>query len=56
MSLFGEKNWRSIDFPGVSTITRASDCPQNGGKMTGMHKLEFRDMKHPAHNNEILSI
>ena len=44
-----KKCW-SIDFPGGVKIG------QNGGKMTGMDKLEFRGMEHPARNNEIWCI
>ena len=42
-----EKCWRSSDFPGGSEFTRASEGPQNGGKMTGMDVLEFRDINGP---------
>ena len=35
---------QSIDFPGLSKFNRASEGPQNGGKMTGMDVLEFRDI------------
>ena len=39
--------WRSSDFQGGSEFTRASEGPQNGGKMTGMDVLEFRDINGP---------
>ena len=38
---------RSIDFPGGPEFTGASGRPQNGGKMTGMGILEFRDINQP---------
>ena len=38
------KKIRSIAFPGMSEFNRASEGPQNGGKMTGMDVLEFRDI------------
>ena len=41
------KKNRSIDFPGLSEFNRASEGPQNGGKMTGMDLLEFRDINGP---------
>ena len=41
------KKIRSIDFPGLSEFNRASEGPQNGGKMTGMDLLEFRDINGP---------
>ena len=34
----------SNDFPGGSELTRASEGPQNGSKMTRMDILEFRDI------------
>ena len=36
--------WRSSNFQGGSEFTRASEGPQNVGKMTGMDVLEFRDI------------
>ena len=33
--------------PRGSEFTRASEGPQNGGKMTGMDVLEFRDINGP---------
>ena len=41
------KKIRSIDFPGLSEFNRASEGPQNGGKMTGMDILQFRDINGP---------
>ena len=41
-----KKIW-SIDFPGMSEFNRASEGPQNGGKMTGIDLLEFRDINGP---------
>ena len=38
---------RSNNFPGGSEFTRASEGHQNGGKMTGMDVLEFRDINGP---------
>ena len=35
-------------FQGGSDFTRATERPQNGGKMTGMDILEFRDINGPA--------
>ena len=43
---------QTIDFPGGSEFTRASGGPQNGGKMTGMDILEFRDINGPDPYNE----
>ena len=40
--------WQSTNFPGKSQFTRASEGPQNSGKMTGMVILEFRDINGPA--------
>ena len=48
-----EKCWRSSELPGGSEFTRASEEPQNGGKMTGMDILEFRDINGPDPYNEI---
>ena len=42
-----ETKWQSTNFQGGSEFTRASEGPQNGGKMTGMDLLEFRDIKGP---------
>ena len=42
----------SIDFPGGSEFTLASGGPQNGGKMTGMDILEYRDINGPDPCNE----
>ena len=39
---------RSINFPGDSIITWAPGGPQNGGKMTWMDILEFRDISGPV--------
>ena len=39
--------WRYNDLPEGSEITRASEGPQNGGKMNGMDKLEFTDINWP---------
>ena len=41
------KKIRSINFPGLSKFNGASEGPQNGGKMTGMDLLEFRDINGP---------
>ena len=38
----------SNDLPGGSEFTQASEGPQNGGKMTGMGILEFRDINGQA--------
>ena len=45
----------SNDLPGGSEFTQASEGPQNGGKMTGMDLLEFRDINGPK-NGAIWSI
>ena len=50
------KKIQFIDFPWWSEFNQASEEPQNGGKMTGMDKLEFKGMEHAARNNEISSI
>ena len=48
------ENFRlSIDFTGGSEYTRASEGPQNGGKMTRMDILEFRDINGPDPYNKI---
>ena len=44
---------RSINFLGGSEFTRAPGGPQNGGKMTGMEILEFRDINGPDPYNKI---
>ena len=46
-------NFRSIDFPRGSEFTWAPEGPQNGGKMTGMDILEFRDINGRDPYNEI---
>ena len=43
------QNVAKIDFPWGSEFIGASGGPQNGGKMTGMDILEFRDI-----NSQIL--
>ena len=40
--------WPYIDFQGGSEFSRASEGPQNGGKMTGMGIPEFIDINGPA--------
>ena len=45
--------FRSINFPGGSEFTWLSGGPQNGGKMTGMDILEFRDINGPDPYNKI---
>ena len=40
-------------FVGPSTFPGAQNLPQNGGKMTGMDILEFRDINGPDPYNEI---
>ena len=42
-----ENFWRSNDFQVGSDFTRASEGPQNGGKMTGIDLLEFKDINGP---------
>ena len=42
-----EKRWGASVFQGGSEFTWASEGPQNGGKMTGMDLLEFRDINGP---------
>ena len=44
---------RSIGFLGGSEFTRASGGPQNGGEMTGMDILEFRDINGQDPYNKI---
>ena len=45
-------NYWSIDFPGGSEFSPSSEGLQNGGKMTGMDILEFRDINGPDTYNE----
>ena len=44
---------RSINFPDGSEFPRAPGGPQNGGKITVMDTLEFKDINGPDPYNKI---
>ena len=50
------KFWKSIDFPGRSELTQASEGPLKGVKMTVMDILRFRDINMQTLLNQISNI